>query len=234
MSHFLAGMESARVVSCNVGKPVRVPSSSGDVLTAISKSPVRDTVKVGRLNLEGDQQADLTVHGGFYKAVYAYPSEHYAWWREQLPDAELPWGMFGENLTTEGLLETRVCIGDRYRIGSALLQVTQPRMPCYKLALKFNRSDMIKRFWLSGRSGFYLSVVEEGELQQYSPIELLARGEPLISVSEVLKLYRHKAPDRVDLERAIAAPLTSEWKTELRERLQALTDAPRKTGASGE
>jgi MOSC domain-containing protein YiiM len=211
-----------RVVSCNVGKPVLARSPSGTVLTGIFKYPVQGIVKVGRLNLDGDQQADLTVHGGFHKAVYAYPSEHYEYWREQLPHTDLPWGMFGENLTTEGLLESGVYIGDRYRIGSALLQVTQPRMPCFKLALKFNRPEMVKRFWASGRSGFYLSVVEEGELRQENPIELVARGEPAVSIAEVLKLYRHRAPERTDLERALAAPLSSEWKTELRERLWTL------------
>jgi MOSC domain-containing protein YiiM len=211
-----------RVISCNVGKPVLVPSERGTVLTAIFKAPVEGPVMVRRLNLDGDRQADLTVHGGFHKAVYAYPSEHYPHWREELPGMDMPWGMFGENLTTEGLLETDVHIGDRLRIGSALLEVTQPRMPCYKLALKFSRSDMIKRFWKSGRSGFYFSVVEEGELQAGDPIELERRGDPAVSVAEVLSLYRNPAPEREDLERALAAPLTSEWKEELRERLRVL------------
>jgi MOSC domain-containing protein YiiM len=215
---------TARVISCNVGKPVLVPSADGAILTGIFKHPVNGPVHVGRLNLEGDQQADLTVHGGPHKAVYVYPSEHYQYWREQLPQTNMPWGMFGENLTTEGLLESGVNIGDRYRIGSAVFQVTQPRMPCFKLALKFNRSDMIKRFWLSGRSGFYLSVCKEGELWAETPVELDVSGEPAVSVSEVLKLYRHRSPDRADLERAIAAPLTAEWKTELRERLGLAQD----------
>jgi len=209
-----------RVISSNVGKPVLVPSARGDVLTAIFKTPVDGPVKVRRLNLDGDRQADLTVHGGFHKAVYAYPSEHYPYCREELPGMDLPLGMFGENLTTEGLLETGIHIGDRFRIGSAVLEVTQPRMPCYKLALKFQRADMIKRFWKSGRSGFYFRVVEEGELQAGDSIELEQARDPAVSVAEVLSLYRNPAPERGDLERALATPLTSEWKEELRERLR--------------
>jgi MOSC domain-containing protein YiiM len=197
-----------------------VPSNGGNVLTAIFKSPVDGPVQVRRLNLDGDRQADLTVHGGFHKAVYGYPSEHYLYWREELPDTGMSWGMFGENLTTEGLLEKDVHIGDRFRIGSALLEVTQPRMPCYKLALKFQRADMIKRFWKSGRSGFYFSVVEEGELQAGDSLELERPGDPAVSITEVLALYRNPAPEREDLERALATPLTSEWKEELRERLR--------------
>jgi MOSC domain-containing protein YiiM len=197
-----------------------VPSSRGDVLTAIFKAPVDGPVKVGRLNLDGDRQADLTVHGGFYKAVYGYPSEHYPYWREELPDTQMGWGMFGENLTTEGLIEKDVHIGDRFRIGSTLLEVTQPRMPCYKLALKFQRADMIKRFWKSGRSGFYFSVVEEGELQAGDSIALERPGDPAVSVTELLTLYRNPAPEREELERVLATPLTSEWKEELRERLR--------------
>jgi MOSC domain-containing protein YiiM len=210
-----------RLVSCNAGKPILVQTARGSVLTGIFKTPVHGPVKVGRLNIQGDQQADLTVHGGFHKAVYAYPSEHYAYWREELPGTDLPWGMFGENLTTEGLLENEVHIGDRFRIGSALLQVTQPRMPCYKLALKFNRADMIKLFWKSGHSGFYFSVVEEGELQAGDSIDLERSADPRVTVAEVLALYRHPSPDRADIERALAAPLTAEWKQELRERLWA-------------
>jgi len=209
-----------KIISCNVGQPVLVPSGRTNVLTAIFKKPVEGPLTVRRLNLEGDRQADLTVHGGFHKAVYGYASEHYPDWREELPGMELPWGMFGENLTTEGLLETDIHIGDRFRIGSALLEVTQPRMPCYKLALKFNRADMIKRFWKSGRSGFYFRVVEEGELQAGDSIGLEASANPAVSVAEVLTLYRNPKPQREDLERALATPLTSEWKEELRERLR--------------
>ncbi len=194
----------------------------GPVLTAIFKTPVEGPVKVGRLNLEGDRQADLTVHGGFHKAVYAYPSEHYPFWREELPGVDMPWGMFGENLTTEGLLETGLHIGDRLRIGSVLLQVTQPRMPCYKLALRFNRADMVQRFWKSGRLGFYFRVVEEGELRTGDSIDLEARADPAVTVAGIIALYSNPAPAREDLERALATPLTSEWKEELREKYRTL------------
>lgn len=153
-----------KVVSVNVGLPREVTTSGPTVITAIFKAAVPGRVRVAGDNLEGDRQADLSVHGGRDKAVYAYPSEHYAAWREELPDADLPWGAFGENLTTEGLDETGVRVGDRFRIGSAELVVTQPRMPCYKLAVRFGRADMIKRFARSGRSGFYLAIATEGDV----------------------------------------------------------------------
>ena len=169
------------------------------VLTSIFKRPVTGMVRVGRLNLDGDRQADLTVHGGFNKAVYAYPSEHYTYWQEQLPGIDLAWGAFGENLTTEGLVETTLHIGDQLRIGSAVFQVTQPRMPCFKLALRMNRPDMVKRFWLSGRSGFYLSVLQEGELEAGDAIEHMTTGQPPVTVSEMVRLYRDRAPSRAAL-----------------------------------
>ena len=153
-----------RVVAVSVGLPREVNWRGRVVETSIFKSPVSGTVRVGRLNLDGDRQSDLTVHGGAEKAVYVYPSEHYQFWRDELPGVELPWGSFGENLTFEGLDEETVHIGDRLRIGTASFVVTQPRMPCYKLALRFDRLDMIKRFLQSGRTGFYLSVSQEGEL----------------------------------------------------------------------
>ena len=165
------------------------------------------------------QQSDLRVHGGEFKAVYLYPSEHYAFWRAELPDMELPPGMFGENLTTEGVFEHEVHIGDRFRVGSATLQVTQPRMPCFKLALKFGRSDMVKRFWLSGRSGLYFSIVEEGELAAGDQIVPVSRVSNGITVAELVKLYRDPEPDPGRIQVALDAPLAGSWKTELRGRL---------------
>ena len=137
---------------------------------------------VRQLNLDGDRQADLTVHGGPYKAVYAYPSEHYPFWRQELPDIDLPFGKFGENFTTEGLLEDAVNIGDRYRVGSAILQVRQPRTPCYKLAVKFQRDDILQRFLKSGRSGFYFSVDQEGEVGAGDEVELFSRADQSLTV----------------------------------------------------
>jgi MOSC domain-containing protein YiiM len=178
-----------RLVSVNVGRPREIQVPGEVVLTSIFKNPVPGPVRVTRLNLDGDEQSDLSVHGGVNKAVYAYPSEHYAFWRRELPDAELPWGAFGENLTTEGPLESTTHIGDRFRIGTAELVVTQPRMPCFKLALKFGREDMITRFLKSGLSGFYLSVAEEGEVAAGNPIVVLSRADAP-SIAEVLRNRR--------------------------------------------
>lgn len=208
-----------KVLSLNVGRPRRVETPRGPVITAIWKSPIEGRVALRRFNIDGDQQADLTVHGGENKAVYLYPSEHYAFWRAELPGVDLPPGMFGENLTTEGLDEREAQIGDRFRIGTAVLQVAQPRMPCFKLALKFERPDMVKRFWLSGLSGIYFSIVEEGELaagDQIVPVSRVANG---ITVAELVKLYRDPAPDPARIQVALNAPLGGSWKTELRERL---------------
>lgn len=160
-----------KVISVNVGMPRIVEFRGEPVATGIFKAPVTGEVKVNELNLEGDGQADLRVHGGLDKAVYVYPSENYGFWREQLPGVELPWGAFGENLTIDGLLESDVRPGDRLRIGSAEFAVTQPRYPCYKLGIKFGRSDMVRRFAKSGLTGFYLSVAKTGELQAGDTIE---------------------------------------------------------------
>lgn len=164
-----------KVLSVNIGLPRIVEYHGEPVSTAIFKDPVEGAVRVGDLNLEGDRQADLSVHGGYYKAVYAYPSEHYGFWRSEYPDMELPYGMFGENLTTEGLTEADVHAGDRLRIGTAEFLVTQPRLPCFKLGIRFGRVDIIKRFFKSGLSGFYLAIDKTGELQNGDAIEILSR-----------------------------------------------------------
>ena len=156
------------------------------VRTSIFKAPVAGRVRVTRFNVQGDEQSDLEVHGGEDKAVYAYPAEHYGFWREALPGVELPWGAFGENLTVEGLLEDRVHIGDRFRAGTAEFRVTEPRMPCYKLALRFNRPDMVKRFLKSGRTGFYLAVLKEGEVGAGDAIALSGHDQNRISIAAVV------------------------------------------------
>jgi MOSC domain-containing protein YiiM len=153
------------VISVNVGMPRIVEYHGEPVATGIFKYPVDGTVKVNDLNLAGDGQADLSVHGGARKAVYVYLSEHYDFWRQQLSITDLPWGSFGENLTIEGLLESDVRPGDLLKIGNAVFAVTLPRYPCYKLGIKFGRSDMVKRFAKSGLTGFYLSVEQTGELR---------------------------------------------------------------------
>ncbi|MEO8683047.1 MAG: MOSC domain-containing protein [Vicinamibacterales bacterium] len=153
-----------KIISIQVGRPREIPAEGEPVLTSIFKLPVSGRVRVGRLNIDGDQQADLSVHGGPRKAVYLYPSEHYAYWKHELPSLSLPWGAFGENLTIQGLLEDQVCVGDRLLAGTAEFVVTQPRQPCYKLGIRFGRPDIVKQFLRSGRSGFYVAVLKEGEI----------------------------------------------------------------------
>ncbi len=184
-----------KVISVNVGMPRSVPWNGMTVQTGIFKSPIEGVVAVRRLNLDGDRQSDLTVHGGLQKAVYGYPSEHYEYWRQDLPDVEFNWGKFGENLTTEGLSEEELHIGDQLRVGSAILTVTQPRLPCYKLTIRFQREDMIKRFLKSRRSGFYFSVAQEGELSAGSKIEIVSRDPNRVSVADISRLYFSKVPD---------------------------------------
>jgi MOSC domain-containing protein YiiM len=209
-----------KLLSVNVGLPQDVEWRGGAVRTSIFKSPVAGRARVRRLNIEGDQQSDLSVHGGVEKAVYAYPSEHFAYWREELPGTDLPPGAFGENFTTEGLLEGSVRIGDRLRAGSAEFVVTQPRMPCFKLAIRFRRTDMVKRFHRSGRSGFYLAVVQEGEVTAGDSFELLARDESGVTVAEVVNLYTADAANQNLLRRVSELPaLPESWREYFRKRL---------------
>jgi MOSC domain-containing protein YiiM len=183
-----------KLVAISVGRPRELDWQGEKVLTSIYKEPVAGRVRVRPLNIEGDQQSDLEVHGGADKAVYAYPSEHYAFWREQLSGVGLPWGAFGENLTVEGLLEDQVHIGDRFRAGSAEFVVTQPRMPCYKLALRFGRPDMVKRFLRSGRTGFYLAVLQEGEIGAGDAIEPSGRAPQRTSIAAVVAAKSRQKP----------------------------------------
>jgi MOSC domain-containing protein YiiM len=209
-----------RVLSVNVGRPRDIEWRSELVPTAIYKAPVQGRIAVTRLNLEGDQQADLSVHGGPEKAVYAYPSEHYAFWRAELPGVSLPWGAFGENLTTEGLRETAVRVGDQLRIGAAEFVVTQPRLPCFKLNVRFQRPDMVKRFLRSGRTGFYLAVIKEGHVGADDPVDLVPTDAGAISVAEVVTLYAVDADNRDLMERALrTAALPQGWRDHFRTRL---------------
>ncbi len=211
-----------KIISVNVGLPREVAWKGISVSTGIFKEPVSGSIPVRRLNLDGDRQADLTVHGGPYKAVYGYPSEHYPYWRGELPQQDLPWGVFGENLTTEGLDEASLFIGDRLKIGSAVLQVAQPRLPCYKLTIRFDRDDMIKRFLHSRRSGFYFSVVEEGEVQAGSVIEIVSRDPNQISVADISNLYFSKEPDPELMRRAAGATaLPPAWREDFLAKLQS-------------
>jgi MOSC domain-containing protein YiiM len=209
-----------KLLSVNVGLPREVASRGRTVRTSIWKAPVPGRVRVGRLNLAGDEQSDLMVHGGSEKAVYAYPSEHYPYWKEQLPGVDLPWGAFGENFTTEGLQEDALRIGDRLSIGSAEFVVTQPRMPCYKLGLRFSRDDIVKRFLESGRSGFYFGVLREGDVGAGDPIELTHEDAHGVKVTDISRLYRTGSDDPALLRRAIEIrALPENWRTYFAKRL---------------
>lgn len=208
-----------RVLSVNVGLPREAEWRNEPVTTAIHKAPVSGPVQVRRLNLDGDRQADLSVHGGPDKAVYVYPSEHYPYWRGELPDADLPWGAFGENLTVEGISETYLRVGDVLRIGTAEFIVTQPRLPCYKLNVRFQRPDMVKRFLRSGRTGFYLAVIKEGKLAAGDEIERVPTDRSAVTIPEIVTLYTSKNGDGALLQRAIATPaLPASWRAYFRER----------------
>ncbi|MGH3137111.1 MAG: MOSC domain-containing protein [Gaiellaceae bacterium] len=215
------------IVSVNVGKPREVEWRGDLVRTSIFKEPVAGSVTVRALNLEGDEQSDLSVHGGPNKAVYAYHADHYDLWRRELPDAELGWGSFGENLTVAGLPpEDVIFVGDRLRAGSALFAVTQPRLPCFKLSIRFGRADMVKRFLASGRTGFYLSVVEEGLVAAGDDIEIVSRDPGRVSVADVTRLYAHDRADLETMQRAAALEaLPEEWRHWFLERLAAAKDA---------
>ena len=209
-----------RIVSLNVARPRLAVYQGRTINTGIFKQPVSGPVPLRTLNLDGDRQADLSVHGGPFKAVYAYPSEHYPLWRQELKRAELPWGMFGENFTTEGLSENDLHIGDRLQIGTAEVMIRQPRVPCYKLAAKFQREDILDLFLRSGRSGFYFSVEQEGVVQAGDSFEFLSRQVEAITIAEMNRLFVEDKYNRILLEKAIATPaLPEDWRDYLSKRL---------------
>ncbi len=214
-----------KLISVNVGLP-RVVMSNGDpVSTGIFKEPVAGRVMLRTLNLDGDRQADLSVHGGPSKAVYAYPSEHYDYWKRELPGMALSWGMFGENFTSAGLFESELNIGDKFRVGSAVVMVTEPRMPCYKLGIKFGRSDIVKRLLASERTGFYFAVLQEGEVGAGDPIELMEKRERSVRVSDITQLYTREKRNVGLLRRAIEVDaLPESWKGYFQHRLEKLTN----------
>ena len=210
-----------KLLSLNVGLPREVSWQGKLVTTGIFKEPVNERVRLRTLNLDGDRQADLRVHGGVSKAVYAYPAEHYAYWRTESPGVDLPWGMFGENFTTEGLFEESVYIGDRFGIGEAEVVVTEPRMPCYKLGLKFGDAGIIKRFLASRRTGFYFAVAREGMVGTGDAMQLTGREQQEISVADVTRLYAFDRDDVKSLRRALAvAALPESWKSYFRHQLE--------------
>ena len=210
-----------KILSVNVGLPREVTWQGKLVTTGIFKEPIKGPVIMRTLNLGGDAQADLTVHGGVSKAVYAYPSEHYAFWRAELPGMDLPWGMFGENFTTERLLEEAVYIGDRFQIGETEVVVTEPRMPCYKLGIKFGRADIIKRFLASRRTGFYFAVVREGMVSAGNSLKFIGREQQEISVADITRLYAFEKGDVKGMRRAIGVEaLPESWKGYFRHQLE--------------
>ncbi len=212
------------LISVNTGLPREVLWHGIQVTTGIFKQPIEGRVALRKLNLDGDRQADLTVHGGEHKAVYCYPLAHYGYWREELPGQALPMGAFGENFTTDGLLEDSAHIGDGFSVGSAEVIVTQPRLPCYKLGVRFQSDDMVKRFLASGRTGFYLAVTREGEVGADDDIKTTNRDPNGVPVSEITRLYlakRYAHDDAASVHRALrVAALPESWKEYFRERLQ--------------
>jgi MOSC domain-containing protein YiiM len=212
-----------RLVSVNVGLPRLVLRDGEPVSTGIFKEPVSGRVMLRTTNLDGDRQADLSVHGGPSKAAYNYASEHYDYWKGELPGMELPCGMFGENFTTAGMQESEINIGDKFRVGSALVMVTEPRMPCYKLGIRFGRSDIIKRFLVSGRTGFYFAVLQEGEVGAGDEIELIEQDKHSIKVSDVTRLYARDRQNINLLRRVIEVEaLPENWRGYFRNQLQKL------------
>ena len=213
-----------RLISLNVALPRLTVYNGATINTGIFKQPVSGPVQLRTLNLDGDRQADLTVHGGPFKAVYGYPSEHYEFWRQELPGMNLPWGMFGENFTTEGLLESDLHIGDRLEIGTAGLMVRQPRVPCYKLAAKFHRDDILARFLRSGHSGFYFSVEREGTVTAGDAFAFESREPRAITITEMNRLFSEDKHNRELLEKAMATPdLPEDWRDYLQQRMPGAT-----------
>jgi len=213
-----------RVVSLNVGLPREVIWQGRAVETGIFKSAVEGPRALRRDNFEGDAQADLSVHGGPDKAVYAYPSEHYPDWQARL-GRDLEPGNFGENLTTEGLLEDAVHIGDEFRVGTARLVVTQPRMPCFKLGLRFGDPTMVKQFLRAGKPGIYFAIREEGVVAPGDPIERLNEDERRIAVTEMLRLILDREADPADIRRLLEVPaLAAVWREEFEGWLRESTE----------
>jgi MOSC domain-containing protein YiiM len=209
-----------KLLSVNVGLPRTITVGDRNVTTGIFKSPRSERVRVHTLGLEGDGQADLENHGGIHKAIYSYPVEHYAYWSRELGRNDFSYGQFGENLTVEGLTEENVHVGDMFRIGDVLLEVTQPRVPCYKLAIKMKLPEFPKIFAATGRTGFYQRVLSPGELGAGDSLERVKVDARGVTVRELMEVMYFKRENVELMERAVAIPaLTPSWRDELRERL---------------
>lgn len=213
------------LLSINVGLPQEFSWKGKKVRTAIFKQPVFGKIWLSHENLDGDRQGDPRSHGGQYKAVYAYPGEHYTFWRRQLPGFDLAWGSFGENFTTQGLLEDEVCIGDVFQVGTAIVQVSEPRLPCYKLNLRFQREDILEKFQNSRRIGFYLSVLQEGQVTPGDEITVVDRHVGGITISEALRLRVFDTNDIESLKNAVQdTALTPHWRQRFQRQLEAASE----------
>jgi MOSC domain-containing protein YiiM len=195
-----------KLVSLNVGRPQEFNWMGKTVRTSIFKTPVTDRRKVSFLNIEGDEQSDLNVHGGINKAVYAYDISHYDHWKNILQREDWQHGMFGENLTTSGLVDEEVKIGDIYQIGTAKLQVIQPRFPCFKLNIRFGLPNMIERFMEEKRNGIYFKVFEEGTIQVNDEIKLVQPSPFNVTIPEYVDCYYSKGSDKSVLQKLLSIP----------------------------
>lgn len=216
-----------KLISVNTGLPREVLWHGRRVSTGIFKKPVQNRVALRKLNLDGDRQADLSVHGGANKAVYCYPLTHYGYWKRELSDRDLPMGIFGENFTLDSFSEESIYLGDRFSVGSAEVIVTQPRLPCYKLGIRFEADDMVKRFFSSGRTGFYLAAAKEGEVGAGDEMTIVGSDPNRVPVSEITRLYaekRYSDADVAGVERALrVAALPEVWKDYFRQRLEEVS-----------
>lgn len=212
-----------KVVSVNVGLPRDVEWNGKTVRTGIFKEPVEGHITMKTLNLEGDGQADLTVHGGRDMAVYAYPTAHYDYWKQTFPELDFPYAVFGENLTIDGLSEETVHVGGRFRVGNAEVAVTQPRLPCSKLGMRFGRQDIIKTFLQSRRTGFYFRVLNEGEVGAGDRVELIEKNETAVTIADIVNLYAFDKDNVKLLERAAQTDaLPSSWRDLFRKHLEQI------------
>jgi MOSC domain-containing protein YiiM len=203
---------SSVVLRICVSKAKIVDWNGDQVATGIFKLPVEGRVRVRRLNLDGDEQADLTVHGGKDKAVYVYPIEQYEYWKKEMPDRDFEWGNFGENLTISGFDENSVCIGDKLKIGTARFVVTQPRIPCYKLGIRLADPTMVKRFFKSGKWGFYLAVLEEGEIETGDQIIPQGGDGNGVTLADVARCLISHEVDRALLSKILNSNLAVQMK----------------------
>lgn len=207
-----------KLLSVNVSQPKEVSYNGKRIKTGIFKAPVSGRTMMRRLNIDGDGQGDLSVHGGIHKAVYVYPIEHYDYWKRELGRDDLTYGKFGENLTVEGMLEETVHIGDVFRIGDALVEVSQPRVPCFKLGIKMRDPQIVKPFLESERVGFYVRVLEEGEVGAGDTIERIKVGEGQMTVKKIVHLRHFDDTNTAAVEKAASLPaLTPSWRDSFEE-----------------